>query len=49
MEDRRAWERELIEVYLDALGAAGGPKDLGRINLERMTNALVDVESLESV
>lgn len=87
VEDRRAWERELIEVYLDAFAAAGGPKDLSfdeawlryrqqvfhglifwlytighgrlqpamqpddvsRINLARMTSALVDLESLGSV
>jgi hypothetical protein len=25
VEDRRAWERELVAAYVDALGAAGGP------------------------
>ncbi|HTK65503.1 MAG TPA: aminoglycoside phosphotransferase family protein [Pseudonocardia sp.] len=86
VEDRRAWERELIGIYLDALGSAGGiapafdeawlryrqqvfhglifwlytighgrlqpamqPDDVSRINLERMTNALVDLDSLESI
>jgi aminoglycoside phosphotransferase (APT) family kinase protein len=87
VDDRRAWERELIEVYLDQLKACGGPSDLdfdlawrlyrqqvfhglifwlytighgalqpamqpdavSRINLERMTNAIVDLESLDSI
>jgi len=87
VDDRRAWERELIEVYLDQLKASGGPSDLdfdqawtlyrqqvfhglifwlytighgalqpamqpdavSRINLERMTNAIVDLESLDSI
>ncbi len=82
--DRRAWERELIEIYLDQLKVSGGPTDLsfdhawqlyrqqvfhglifwlytighGRlqpamqpdavslVNLERMTNAVVDLDSL---
>lgn len=86
VEDRRAWERDLIEVYLDQVAAAGAaapsfdeawlryrqqifhglifwlytighgrlqpamqPDDVSRINLERMTNALVDLDSLKSV
>lgn len=86
VEDRRIWERDLLEIYLDALGAAGGaaptfdeawlryrqqvfhglifwlytighgrlqpamqPDAVSRINLERMTNALVDLDSLGSV
>jgi hypothetical protein len=26
VEDRRAWERELITLYIDRLSAAGGPR-----------------------
>jgi hypothetical protein len=87
VQDRRAWERDLIEVYLDQLKVSGGPSDLsfdhawqlyrqqvfhglifwlytighGRlqpamqpdavslVNLERMTNAVVDLDSLSSI
>jgi Phosphotransferase enzyme family len=87
VEDRRVWERELIEIYLEQLKASGGPADLdfshawqqyrqqvfhglifwlftlghGRlqpamqpdpvslVNLERMTNAIVDLDSLASI
>jgi hypothetical protein len=87
VENRRAWERDLLEVYLDQLKRSGGPAeldseevwlryrqqvfhglifwlytigygklqpamqpdDVSRINLERMTNALVDLDSLTSV
>lgn len=87
VEDRRAWERDLIEIYLDQLKISGGAADLSidhawqmyrqqifhglifwlytmghgklqpamqpdsvsRVNLERMTNAVVDLDSLSSI
>ncbi|MGH9037216.1 MAG: phosphotransferase [Acidimicrobiia bacterium] len=86
VEDRRAWERELLELYLDRLEPADGPaptfdeawlayrqqtfhalvfwlytigagrlqpdmqpKDVCLANVERMANAVVDLESLDSL
>ncbi|MEU7631397.1 aminoglycoside phosphotransferase family protein [Nocardia sp. NPDC049220] len=86
IENRRAWERELLEFYLDRLKAAGGdapgfneawlhyrqqtfqgmfawvgtlgqgrmqpdmqPRDISLANVERIMQAIADLESLDSL
>lgn len=86
VDDRRAWERELIELYIDRLHASGGaalsfenawlayrqqpfhglafwlytigagrlqpamqPDEVSLANLERMSNMIVDLDSLDAV
>jgi hypothetical protein len=86
VEDRRRWERGLLECYLQQLGAAGGepppfeeawllyrqqvfhglafwlitigagrlqpdmqPVEISRVNLERMTHAVMDLSSFDAL
>ncbi|MEU4344510.1 aminoglycoside phosphotransferase family protein [Nocardia sp. NPDC023852] len=86
VEDRRAWEKDLLRIYADQLATSGGPalsldevwlgyrqqlfhglffwlltlgvgalepamqpEAVSRANLERMTHAVIDLESLDSL